>query len=612
MFARTGQFRLGYLALLVSVWGCVGPSTRTLPNPLAAHTHAFHTGTEFERQQRWVEARQAYTQYLQQHPDSAAGWHRLAVVCTAQGDHAFAADCFNRGLDLAPNHAELLTDAGYACYVRGEYRAAEPLLQLAVQVQPDNVRAQSNLGLVQGMSGQSAAALATFERVQPRPVALKNLAYLHGRRGEFDRAYACYVEAHRLDPQIVIPEQLVRQFAPGSASAPVLMASAVKPETAPPRLSEQAIPPSPAPPLASREPAQPPLIPAFAPAEPIDDEGDVPAPLESKSQNFVTPVQHTSPAVAPAPATASGPAADVWRPTVVSPHAEAPSPVPLAPVTPAVASQPRAAGAPVTPAAVAPVAEKSTIPRTWTVEVTPATPADRAIPEPAATVRHRFPAEPVDPPPHPSADVPAASTAGDPASVVATPTPEPSAEPPMAAVAEAVSLTVAQEPEQEKAEVQIDVSPEHSISSGSEADRPSEEDVVTMLPKNLEALALSEVCLVSLLEDKQLVRGSSEFTETYESETYVFATATAATRFRDHPRRYRPVAGGHDLVGLKSGELVELGSLQHAAWYRQRLYLFTTGEHLQTFASSPRTFLLDASGDTLTSAMGDNGVSVAP
>jgi YHS domain-containing protein len=58
-------------------------------------------------------------------------------------------------------------------------------------------------------------------------------------------------------------------------------------------------------------------------------------------------------------------------------------------------------------------------------------------------------------------------------------------------------------------------------------------------------------------------------------------------KFLAEPAKYAPAAGGCDVLHLAlTGEELE-GSLDHAVWYKGRLYLFADVETMETFVAAP-------------------------
>ena len=58
-------------------------------------------------------------------------------------------------------------------------------------------------------------------------------------------------------------------------------------------------------------------------------------------------------------------------------------------------------------------------------------------------------------------------------------------------------------------------------------------------------VALSGFCPVSLVSDKRLVQGQSEYTVTHEGRLYRFANLVTFNLFRRDPERYVPVNQGN-------------------------------------------------------------------
>ena len=97
-------------------------------------------------------------------------------------------------------------------------------------------------------------------------------------------------------------------------------------------------------------------------------------------------------------------------------------------------------------------------------------------------------------------------------------------------------------------------------------------------------------CLVTLRKERQYVAGQSQFQTEYQSRIYSFASEAALDEFERHPDRYAPVQNGIDIIAANSGSENVPGSLDHAVWFKGRLYLFSTPENKATFKASPKRF----------------------
>lgn len=97
-------------------------------------------------------------------------------------------------------------------------------------------------------------------------------------------------------------------------------------------------------------------------------------------------------------------------------------------------------------------------------------------------------------------------------------------------------------------------------------------------------------CPVALRDKLQLVDASPEYAVDYHSQKFQFSTDEALKKFLADPDRYLPAAGGLDVVAVSQGTAVAQGSLEHALWFRHKLYLFLSREHLETFRTQAREF----------------------
>ena len=112
-------------------------------------------------------------------------------------------------------------------------------------------------------------------------------------------------------------------------------------------------------------------------------------------------------------------------------------------------------------------------------------------------------------------------------------------------------------------------------------------------PANASPSAFGGYCLVSLLEDKKLRRGSEEVTTAYRGQTVCFASAEHRTRFLRDPLRYWPVANGTCVVTKNESHSEEPGDPRVGVTWRGRLWFFADRDRQQRFIRSPSRFGLD-------------------
>lgn len=98
---------------------------------------------------------------------------------------------------------------------------------------------------------------------------------------------------------------------------------------------------------------------------------------------------------------------------------------------------------------------------------------------------------------------------------------------------------------------------------------------------------LKGFCPVKLRDSRDLVDVNTQFTATFNGKSYAFSSGEALDDFLKAPEKYAPAARGSDVIHLSlTGEELE-GSLDHAVWYKGRLYLFTSAETMETFVAAP-------------------------
>ncbi|WP_165226575.1 thioredoxin family protein [Aquisphaera insulae] len=106
-------------------------------------------------------------------------------------------------------------------------------------------------------------------------------------------------------------------------------------------------------------------------------------------------------------------------------------------------------------------------------------------------------------------------------------------------------------------------------------------------PKVEERLALSGYCPVSLISDKKLVPGQTEYTVVHDGRLYRFASLLTFNLFRRDPARYVPVNGGNCPVAEIDRQSTEPGSPRHGVLYQGRLFLCASESARRTFLAQP-------------------------
>ncbi|MEX1232630.1 MAG: thioredoxin family protein [Planctomycetaceae bacterium] len=105
----------------------------------------------------------------------------------------------------------------------------------------------------------------------------------------------------------------------------------------------------------------------------------------------------------------------------------------------------------------------------------------------------------------------------------------------------------------------------------------------------LPPLAFNGDCLVSALDDRQLVEGLPEFGVVYSGRMVFFASHAHREAFIANPKAYWPANDGYCAVAAEAGK-VKPGQLKHATVYHNRLWLFADDESRDRFMEHPREY----------------------
>ena len=106
-------------------------------------------------------------------------------------------------------------------------------------------------------------------------------------------------------------------------------------------------------------------------------------------------------------------------------------------------------------------------------------------------------------------------------------------------------------------------------------------------PANAVKFAFDGYCLVSLLEETRVRKGSSEFVAEHRGQTICFETAERRQKFLKDPEKYWPVANGQCLVSSREGSRAGKGDPRMAVTWRGRIWMFSDRERQRRFIQTP-------------------------
>ena len=103
-------------------------------------------------------------------------------------------------------------------------------------------------------------------------------------------------------------------------------------------------------------------------------------------------------------------------------------------------------------------------------------------------------------------------------------------------------------------------------------------------------VALSGYCPVSLVSDKRLVQGQSEYTVTHEGRLYRFANLVTFNLFRGDPDRYVPVNQGNCPVSQLDRGTAKPGDPRFGVLFQNRLFLCASDTDRTRFLEQPARY----------------------
>ncbi|MEZ6033355.1 MAG: thioredoxin family protein [Planctomycetaceae bacterium] len=100
-------------------------------------------------------------------------------------------------------------------------------------------------------------------------------------------------------------------------------------------------------------------------------------------------------------------------------------------------------------------------------------------------------------------------------------------------------------------------------------------------------VGLGGYCPVAMMRDKKWIKGSEEFVGSYDGVDYFFQSAEERECFFASPKQFVPGLHGCDPVELQRGRRAETGAIELGAFYKGRLFFFTSRLNRELFQNNP-------------------------
>ncbi len=141
---------------------------------------------------------------------------------------------YKLALKEAPGDAKTWNDMGYSYYLQGKWEQAQMALSKATELDPQDKRAQTNLGLAMAAAGNEQGAFEVLAKAGTTASAHMNLGYVLASVGKKAEARRHFLEAIRIQPSLKTASEALAQLDRGPAMRDknVAIASAPGPELA--------------------------------------------------------------------------------------------------------------------------------------------------------------------------------------------------------------------------------------------------------------------------------------------------------------------------------------------------------------------------------------------
>ena len=104
-------------------------------------------------------------------------------------------------------------------------------------------------------------------------------------------------------------------------------------------------------------------------------------------------------------------------------------------------------------------------------------------------------------------------------------------------------------------------------------------------------LALEGCCPITLCTEERWIAGNPAYCVMYQGHLFRFSTSEALATFAKNPANYVPVAMGEDIVLMVDRNKRVNGNRDFGACYQGRVFLFSSQESFNAFASRPGYYM---------------------
>lgn len=208
-------------------------ATQLKPNHLAAHMALAELAARTKSPE---EAIQAFSKVVAAFPDNAVVYNNRGMFLQSQGQTREALADFNQAIKLDGRFIPAYINRGFAYLEAGDPANAEKALTAALQVDPNQLGAQSLRATARLNQNKVSDALADYQRVAElapdNPMAFADLGFAQFFSGDFAGAFNSFDRALRLESEMrfLLPWKLASAIRAGTYQQADYQSSYSKPE----------------------------------------------------------------------------------------------------------------------------------------------------------------------------------------------------------------------------------------------------------------------------------------------------------------------------------------------------------------------------------------------
>ena len=147
-------------------------------------------------------ATKQYEHVIENEPDMALAYHRLAVLYVKLGYLDKAQDTLQMAIEKGADEASLRNNLGFTLMRMDRLDDAEQMLDAALAISPNFHRARMNLAICHAKAGRTEQALMNFSQVVPQDQAFYNLGVIRMQERDYVASAWAFNEALAMNPRL--------------------------------------------------------------------------------------------------------------------------------------------------------------------------------------------------------------------------------------------------------------------------------------------------------------------------------------------------------------------------------------------------------------------------